>query len=251
MLELRNVGVSFGGVKAVEDVSFLVKPGTVHALIGPNGAGKTTLFNLITGVYKPLAGAILLNGKNVAGLAPEQLARRGANRTFQNLQICMNMSAQENVMLGAHLRLNHSAVAALFGWPSIRRADAACKEEADELMDFVGVSAYQGANASVMSFGALKRLEIARALASHPKILLLDEPAAGLNHSETAEIAILIQRISALGITILLVEHDMKMVMQVSDRIVVLESGRKLAEGTPEEIRTNERVLSAYLGVAA
>jgi branched-chain amino acid transport system ATP-binding protein len=251
MLAIRNVSVAFGGVKALQDVSFTVASGTVHAVIGPNGAGKTTLFNLITGVYKPHSGSILLDGEDVTGLAPDQLARRGACRTFQNLQICMNMSARENVMLGAHLRLNRSALAAMLGWPSIRHGDAQCQADADALMDFAGVGSYRTAHVTEMSFGALKRLEIARALASQPKLLLLDEPAAGLNHTETGEIATLIQDIAAKGVTVLLVEHDMKLVMKVSGRIVVLDSGRKLAEGTPAEIRSNESVLSAYLGVAA
>jgi branched-chain amino acid transport system ATP-binding protein len=249
MLEVKNLSKSFGGVHAMQDVSFSVRGGSVHSVIGPNGAGKTTLFNLISGVYEPTRGEILLNGENVAGLAPDQLARRGMSRTFQNLQICMNMTACENVMLGAHLHTRSSLLGGMTG--TTRRADAALREEALRLINYVGVGHHAHAHATQLSFGLLKRLEIARALASKPRILLLDEPAAGLNETETHEITELIRSIAASGVTVLLVEHDMKLVMNISDHLLVLDYGRKLAEGTAAEVRANPQVIAAYLGTEA
>ena len=251
MLTINNLSKSFGGVHAVQDVSFTVKEGHIHSVIGPNGAGKTTLFNLITGVYTPTKGEILLNGENVAAMPPDALARRGMSRTFQNLQVCMNMTAIDNVMVGAHLRLNQNLFASMLRLPSVRRADAACRDEAAQLMEFVGVGRHVDDEAGQMSYGALKRLEIARALAAKPKVLLLDEPAAGLNHTETGEIEALIRKVAQSGVTVVLVEHDMKLVMNLSDHILVLDYGKKLAEGTAAEVRANPDVVAAYLGVAA
>ncbi|WP_377702065.1 ABC transporter ATP-binding protein [Pseudoduganella sp. UC29_71] len=251
MLEIRNLSKSFGGVHAVQDVSFAIKEGSIHSVIGPNGAGKTTLFNLITGVYTPTKGEIVLRGENVAGLTPDQLARRGMSRTFQNLQICLNMTAIDNVMVGAHLRLNQNLFASMLRLPSVRKADQVCRDEAAQLMDFVGVGQYVDADSSQMPYGALKRLEIARALAARPKVLLLDEPAAGLNHTETGEIEALIRKVAQSGVTVVLVEHDMKLVMNLSDHILVLDYGKKLAEGTAAEVRANPDVVAAYLGAAA
>jgi branched-chain amino acid transport system ATP-binding protein len=251
MLEIQNLSKSFGGVHAVQDVSFAIREGAIHSVIGPNGAGKTTLFNLITGVYTPTKGQILLRGENVAGLSPDALARRGMSRTFQNLQICLNMTAIDNVMVGAHLRLNQNLFASMLRLPSVSKADAACRDEAARLMDFVGVGQYVDADSSQMPYGALKRLEIARALAAQPKVLLLDEPAAGLNHTETGEIEALIRKVAQSGVTVVLVEHDMKLVMNLSDHILVLDYGKKLAEGTAAEVRANPDVVAAYLGAAA
>jgi branched-chain amino acid transport system ATP-binding protein len=251
MLEIQNLSKRFGGLNAVQDVSFSVKPGAIHSVIGPNGAGKTTLFNLISGVYVPTSGKVLFEGEDVAGLPPDELARRGMSRTFQNLQICMNMSAIANVMVGAHLRLRQNLLGALLRTPALRRGEAECRAEAAELMHFVGVGKYLDAEAGQMSYGALKRLEVARALAARPKVLLLDEPAAGLNHTETAEIEALIRRIADSGVTVVLVEHDMKLVMNLSDHILVLDYGRKLAEGSAAQVRSNPDVIAAYLGAAA
>lgn len=251
MLSVRHLCKTFGGVNAVQDISIDIQKGVIHSVIGPNGAGKTTLFNLITGIYTPTSGEVLFNGENVAGCAPEVLALRGMCRTFQNLQICMNMSAVENVMVGAHLRLNHGLIAGLLHLPALRRADASGRQEAQQLMQFVGVGEYLDAAANQMPYGALKRLEIARALAAKPSILLLDEPAAGLNHTETAQIEVLIRKIAESGITVVLVEHDMKLVMNLSNHISVLDYGKKLAEGTPAEVRANPDVIAAYLGASA
>jgi branched-chain amino acid transport system ATP-binding protein len=250
-LEIDHVSKRFGGVAAVDDLSFAVEPGSIYSIIGPNGAGKTTVINLLSGIYRPSAGSIKMMGTTVSGQSPDRLAQLGMSRTFQSLQICMNMDALSNVMVGAHVRLDAGFLAGLLHMPHIRRRDAELGEEAEALMTFVGLSQYRTALASQMPYGALKRLEIARSLAARPKLLLLDEPAAGLNHVETDEIRILIERIAATGVTIVLVEHDMKLVMQVSTRILVLDYGRKLAEGRPEEVRADPQVLAAYLGAAA
>ncbi|HEY0833722.1 MAG TPA: ABC transporter ATP-binding protein [Azospirillum sp.] len=248
LLQVDNLSREFGGVLAIGDLSFTIGHGKIHSIIGPNGAGKTTLFNLITGVYKPSGGTILFDGATVSGLAPYKLAARGMSRTFQNLQIFFNMTALENVMVGRHLHLDRRLVPALLRFPSVRRKDAEARERAVELMREVGLGKYIDTDASAMPYGALKRLEIARALASEPKMLLLDEPAAGLNATESREIDELIKHVAARGITVILVEHDMKMVMGISDHILALNYGRKLAEGTPAEVGANPDVIAAYLG---
>ena len=248
MLEVKDLSIHFGGVKAVQNVTFNIDSGIVYSVIGPNGAGKTTLFNLITGVYKPTTGEIRLDGESIGGKSPNELATRGVARTFQNLQICMNMSAVENVMVGAHLRLDRNLLKAALRFPALKRRDRELREEAAELMRFVGLEKYVETRADAMSYGALKRLEIARALAMKPRLIFLDEPAAGLNPKETIEVDHLVRKIAESGVTVVLVEHDMKMVMNLSDRILVLNYGKKLAEGTGEEIRNNPDVIAAYLG---
>ena len=251
LLEVKDLSIHFGGVKAVQNVSFNIDAGIVYAVIGPNGAGKTTLFNLITGVYKPTTGEIRLDGEPIHGKSPNELAERGVARTFQNLQICMNMTAIENVMVGAHLRLDRNLFKAALRWPSLRKRDRELREEAAELMRFVGLESYTNARADTMSYGVLKRLEIARALAMKPRMIFLDEPAAGLNPKETIEVDQLVRKVADSGITVVLVEHDMKMVMNISDRILVLNYGRKLAEGSAREVRADPEVIAAYLGKAA
>jgi branched-chain amino acid transport system ATP-binding protein len=251
LLEVKDLSIHFGGVKAVQNVSFSIDAGIVYSVIGPNGAGKTTLFNLITGVYKPTTGEIRLDGEAIHGKSPNELAERGMARTFQNLQICMNMTALENVMVGAHLRLDRNFFKAALRWPAIRRRDAELRDEAMQLMQFVGLDAYAHERADAMPYGALKRLEIARALAMKPRVIFLDEPAAGLNPKETIEVDHLVRKVADAGITVVLVEHDMKMVMNLSDRILVLDYGKKLAEGTGDEIRNNPDVIAAYLGTHA
>jgi branched-chain amino acid transport system ATP-binding protein len=248
LLEVQDLSIQFGGVKAVQNVSFSIDSGIIYAVIGPNGAGKTTLFNLITGIYTPSSGSILLDGQAIQGKSPDVLAQRGVARTFQNLQICMNMSAVENVMVGAHLRLDRNLFKAALRWPTLKAGDRELHTEALALMHFVGLESYATARADSMSYGALKRLEIARALAMKPRLLFLDEPAAGLNPKETIEVDALIRKVADTGVTVVLVEHDMKMVMNLSDRILVLDYGRKLAEGTGAEVRRNPDVIAAYLG---
>ena len=238
----------FGGVHAIHGLSFEVDAGTVYSNIGPNGAGKTTLFNVIVGIYQPDGGRVAFDGEDVTALPPHALARRGISRTFQNLQVFFNMTALENVMVGRHLKCDARAVPALFRFRHVVRGEAESREAARELMDFVGIGEYADRPASAMPYGTLKRLEIARALGASPKMILLDEPAAGLNPAETAAVTKLIQAISATGTTVVLVEHDMHLVMEASDRILVLDHGRKLAEGTAAEIRTDPDVIAAYLG---
>jgi branched-chain amino acid transport system ATP-binding protein len=251
LLEVKDLSIHFGGVKAVQNVSFTIDAGIVYAVIGPNGAGKTTLFNLITGIYTPTAGSIVLDGESIVGKSPDDLARRGVARTFQNLQICMNMSAVENVMVGAHLRLDRNLFKACLRWPALKRRDRELHAEAAELMRFVGLEAYVNARADAMPYGALKRLEIARALAMKPRVIFLDEPAAGLNPKETIEVDALVRKVADSGVTVVLVEHDMKMVMNLSDRFLVLDYGKKLTEGSGMEVRNNPDVIAAYLGAHA
>ena len=251
LLRVEGLSRSFGGIHAVRDASFAIEQGAIQSIIGPNGAGKTTLFNLITGLLPPDAGEIWLEDQPIAGRPPHALAGLGIARTFQNLQIFLNMTVRENVMVGRHRHLYRSFWAALIGAPRIRRSDAACRARADEILGFVGLDAYRDAAADSLPYGALKRLEIARALAAEPKLLLLDEPAAGCNARETEAIDALIQRIAKTGVTVVLVEHDMRLVMSISERIFVFDQGQKLAEGTAAEIRANPAVIAAYLGSRA
>jgi branched-chain amino acid transport system ATP-binding protein len=249
ILAAEHLSVSFGGVRAVDDVSLAVEPGVVFSIIGPNGAGKTTLFNLISGLYLPERGRVRLAEADVTALAPEQLARRGLSRTFQNLQIFFRMSALENVMVGRHRHEATGLVADLLHLPAVARQNRATRDAALTALERVGLAAVAERPAATLAYGGLKRLEMARALASEPKLLLLDEPAAGCNAVETAEIETIIRRLAREGITIVLVEHDMRLVMNVSDRVHVLANGRTLAEGTAADVRANPAVIEAYLGI--
>ena len=248
LLQVQGLGINFGGLIAVNDLTFSVEKGEIYSIIGPNGAGKTTLFNMISGVYRPSIGRVLLNGADVTRMRPDRLAKMGMCRTFQNLQIFFRMSVLENVMVGRHLHEKRSFFPHFLGMPSVRRQNASSAAKALELLKLVRLDNDADTIAGNLSYGALKRLEIARALAAEPAILLLDEPAAGCNSVETAEIEHLIQDIAKTGVTIVLVEHDMKLVMKISDRILVLLYGRKLTEGTPAEVRQNPEVIAAYLG---
>ncbi len=248
LLETENLSIAFGGVKAVDGVSLKVQPRRIHSIIGPNGAGKTTLFNLISGLYQPSSGKVRLAGEDVTGLPPDALARRGLSRSFQNLQIFFRMSALDNVMVGRHQHEKTSLLSHVFSLPSVKRENARSRELAIELLARVGLADVAEKEAGSLSYGALKRLEIARALATEPRILLLDEPAAGCNAIETEEIDRVIQSVAQSGIAVLLVEHDMRLVMRISDEILVLERGRTLVSGTPAEVRDDPRVIAAYLG---
>ncbi|MGD9862572.1 MAG: ABC transporter ATP-binding protein [Pseudodonghicola sp.] len=248
LLAVEGLGIAFGGVKAVDGVSFALRPGEIVSVIGPNGAGKTTLFNMISGVYRPGAGRVLLDGKDVTGLSPHLLARRGMSRTFQNLQIFQSMTVLDNAIAGYHLQERGPVLADLFALPSSRRRARAAEAGARRLLERVGLDRVAEREAGGLSYGSLKRLEIARALALDPKVLLLDEPAAGCNAVETEEIDRLIAEVAASGVAILLVEHDMKMVMRISNHIVVLDHGEKIAEGEPAAVSRNPAVIAAYLG---
>jgi branched-chain amino acid transport system ATP-binding protein len=250
LLRAESLSKRFGGLDAVANLSFEIAHGAVHSIIGPNGAGKTTLLNLLSGIYLPSSGRIAFAGDEMTGRTPHEFASRGIARTFQNLQIFFNMSALENVMVGRHLHERCSLLAAMLRLPRVARAERECRDESAELMRFVGLGAYLSSAASALPYGALKRLEIARALATRPRMILLDEPAAGLNPTETLEIDSLIGRLAERGITVVLVEHNMRLVMGVSDHVLVLDYGQKLAEGTADAVRDDPRVIEAYLGAA-
>jgi branched-chain amino acid transport system ATP-binding protein len=248
MLDLSGITQIFGGVTALEDVSFSIDKGDITGVIGPNGAGKTTLFNIISGIYTQNEGRVSLNGRDVSGLPPEKLARLKMVRTFQNIELFGGMTVRENVMVGLHTRSSSGLLACSLRMPWSRAEETRIREGSLKWLEFTGISDLADVTAANLPFGKGRMLEIARALAVEPEIILMDEPAAGLNSQETQELALLIKQIRHLGITIVLVEHDMELVMDICDRIVVLNLGRKLAEGTPREIQENAEVIAAYLG---
>lgn len=248
MLEVSGITQVFGGVTALKDVSFLAAKGDITGVIGPNGAGKTTLFNIISGVYDQTSGSITLDGTDVSRAPSEQLARLGMVRTFQNIELFNAMTVRENIMVGRHTRSSSGLLACSLKMPWTLKEEKLISAEAERWMEFTGITDLADVAAGNLPFGKGRLLEIARALAVEPRIILMDEPAAGLNSQETLGLAQLIQRIRGMGITIVLVEHDMELVMDICDRIVVLNLGAKLAEGTPREIQENPEVIAAYLG---
>ena len=254
LLYLKNVSKRFGGLAAVQDVDLYVRPREIVSIIGPNGAGKTTVFNLITGIYRPTMGDITLAGKSMVGLNPDKIVRAGITRTFQNIRLFNNMTVLENVLVGQHTQLKTGVAGALFRPPHTRKEEAEARRRAIELLGFFGSELIERQDEFVinLSYAYRRRVEIARALGAKPKLLLLDEPTAGMNEAETLDAVKYVRRLrDELGLTILLIEHKLAVTMGISDRIAVLDYGRKIAEGLPEEIRRNERVIAAYLGKAA
>jgi branched-chain amino acid transport system ATP-binding protein len=248
---LTDVSVHFGGLQALTEVSFDLRPGEIVSLIGPNGAGKTTIFNVITGVYKISGGSVAYDGRTISGLRPHHILARGIARTFQNIRLFTAMTALENVMVARHCRTRSGVVGSVLRTGRQRAEERAVRERAMAALDFVGLAPHADAVAKNLPYGLQRRLEIARALGSDPTTILLDEPAAGLNPSESRELMEMIQRIAKTGVNVLLVEHDMSVVMNVSHRVVVLDHGVCICQGAPAEVRSNPAVIEAYLGSEA
>jgi len=248
LLVATGVSKRFGGVQALADVSFSIARGEIYGLIGPNGAGKTTLFNVMSGIYRCDAGEFRFDGAPLAGLKPNEIAARGMARTFQNIRLFGNLSALENVMIGRHVRTRAGVLGAILRDRATLAEERAIEHRALELLDYVGIAHRANDQANTLAYGDQRRLEIARALATEPRLLALDEPAAGMNATETAALRKLIERIRADGVTVLLIEHDVPLVMGVCDRVLVLDYGEIVTEGTPSEVRNDPRVIEAYLG---
>jgi branched-chain amino acid transport system ATP-binding protein len=248
LLEIKNISRRFGGLQAVKNISFTVRQNCIKAVIGPNGAGKTTLFNLVSGFLAPDSGEILYNDAQIQGISPHEIAARGLSRTFQHIRLFAHMTALENVMVGCHVRSRAGFIAGMLNLPFTWREEKEIRAKSLQLMDFLGIAGLAAADATNLSYGQQRAVELARALASGPTMLLLDEPVAGLNMRETVDMAKLISRIRDLGITVLIVEHDMSLVMNISDEVIVLSYGEKIADDTPRAVQNNPEVVRVYLG---
>ncbi|MEI4769139.1 ABC transporter ATP-binding protein [Psychrobacillus sp. FJAT-51614] len=248
VLELKKISKNFGGISALTDVSFTINEGEIFGLIGPNGAGKTTMFNVITNMFPLTSGEISFLGENISGIKPHKITDKGICRTYQNIRLFSQMTVLENVLVGGHSRSKSGVFSSVFRTKFQRKEESVMLENAKELLELVGLSGFEDVVAENLAYGQQRRLEIARALSSSPKLLLLDEPAAGMNETETDDLFTLIKKVQKRGITVLLIEHDMPFVMKLCDRITVLNFGKKLAEGTPDEIQNNQEVIEAYLG---
>ena len=248
VLHCDKITQRFSGLVAVSDVTMDIFENEIVGVIGPNGAGKTTLFNDITGIYRPTEGTVTFAGEDITGLAPHKITAKGMTRTFQNIRLFSNMMVLDNVLVGLHSANKASIVESMLRLPRDRREEKASLQRAEEVLELTGLYEYRYHYANSLAYGLQRRLEIARALASHPKLILLDEPAAGMNEQETSDLLVFIRKLKEMGNTIILIEHDMRLVMNLCDRIYVLDHGNLIADGTPDQVRSNPQVITAYLG---